>query len=205
MSIKTSHEIELFAEAADFSEKVAKKIKGIVSIILYGSAARGEATRDSDVDIAVIYENKSDEIEKQVEKLNKTHRIHVTHFSIEDLKKETSIAAALSGDGILLHGRPVIFTVEEQELKPKVLLVYSIKHLSPPEKMKVQRGLYGYVAKSRHKGKVYTSEMKGLADEAGIEKLTDSVLFVDSKKAGKITALFRQHDVRWKEMIVWAL
>ncbi len=47
----------MFNDVVDFSNKI-KDFDGVLSIILFGSVARGEATVESDVDIAVVYSEK---------------------------------------------------------------------------------------------------------------------------------------------------
>lgn len=188
--------------AIGFSEKI-KNLKGILSIVLFGSVARGDDNISSDVDIAIIHERKDESSLR--EKINevKPERVQVTILNIKDLPKETEIVGALSGEGLLLHGNPIIIKERELNLRPKLLLNYTLSNLEQKEKVKVSRALYGYVSYSKHKGKNYKSEIKGIVEELGIKKMGRGLILADRRKAQEVINVFKKFNIMYKELPVW--
>ena len=193
---------ENLKEAIDFANKV-KGIKGILQIILFGSVARGEDTLKSDIDIAVIHNHKDKfELMKEANKY-KTENIQTTFININELSKESELTGALSGEGLLLYGRPIIIKEKKLDLNAKTLIAYSLADLPQTEKVKVNRALYGTVSKSSFQGKKYKTETKGLANEPGIEKISKGVLLVKREKAHKVINMLKRFNVKVREIPVW--
>lgn len=184
--------------AVEFAKKI-ESFDGILSIVLFGSVARGEDTADSDIDMAVIHGLKDGAA--LVEKVNehKPEKVQVTFLNVSNLPGEMELVSALSGEGLLLHGRPVVIRQKDLELVPKVLIVYSLKGLPQKEKVKLNRALYGSTSRS---GK-YTTETKGVTAEPGVEKLGPGMLLADRRKAGKIAGALRRFGAKVKQKQVW--
>lgn len=190
-----------FAEALRFVEKIPEKTN-ILSIILFGSVATGDDIRTSDIDIAVIYGKKDD---KQITSINelKSENIQITHLSLKELTKELEIQYALAGEGILLYGKPVNVTVKENELIPKMLLVYEMKDLNSATRKKLHRALYGGKTTSYYKKKTYESRIEGVVAQVNARKIGKSVLYCDKRNAHSIIRVFKNLNVPWKEIAVW--
>lgn len=188
--------------AIDFTEKI-KNIKGILQVILFGSVSTGEDRADSDIDVAIIYrKEKKFEIMKKVNNF-KPEKIQTTFLDIKDLPKETELVGALSGEGILLYGKPIIINVNKLDLNAKIILSYSLVGLKQTDKVKVNRALYGSISKSKFKGKEYITKTKGLIAEEGIEKINNGVLLIERKKSTKIINMLKRFNVSYKEIPVW--
>lgn len=188
--------------AIDFAEKI-KEIKGVVQVILFGSVARGEDKANSDIDVAIVHEGRDKfGIMKEINRL-KDEKIQATFLDIKELPNETELTGALSGEGILLYGRPIKIKTEKTELKAKILISYSLSKLTQTNKVKVNRALYGSVSKSEFKGKRYKTETKGLVNEPSIDKINKGVLLVDRNKATKIISMFKRFGVDFREIPVW--
>lgn len=188
--------------ATAFAEKI-KSIKHVMQVILFGSVARGEDTPESDVDIAIIH-NSSDQFALMgaVNK-NKPAKIQTTFVHIWKLAEETELVGALSGDGLLLYGSPILIQEKKLKLKPKVLISYSLAQLPQTEKVKLNRALYGSVSLSHAGRKEYRTETKGIANEPGIEKINNGVLLADRRKAAKLISSLKRFKVKYIEIPVW--
>ncbi len=189
--------------AIEFAEKV-KNIRGVMQIVLFGSVSRGEDNVNSDIDIAVVFD-KADkfELSRQVNKY-KHERIQTTLVDVKDLPKESELTGALSGEGLILYGHPIRIIADKIELKPKVLISYSLSSLPQTEKMKLNRALHGSVSKSQFKGKYYKTKAIGFVKEPGIDKINKGVLLVDRRKATKIINLLKRFGAEVKESVVWS-
>lgn len=186
----------------DFAKKI-NKIKGILQIILFGSVSRGEDTPRSDIDIAVVFDNVDKfELSKEINKY-KHEKIQLTLIGLKDLPKETELTGALSGEGLLLYGRPIYIDAKKIRLKPRVLISYSLHNLPQTEKVKLNRALHGSISRSESGGKKYITETKGLANEAGVDKINKGVILADRNKSAKIVNVLKRFKAEVKEIVVW--
>ncbi len=188
--------------AVEFMNKV-KRVKGILQIILFGSVARGEDKATSDIDIAIIHNLK--EAESLKSEVNKIvpEKVQVVYININRLPKEVELVSALTGEGLLLYGKPLKVHLNQKELKPFVLVVYDTKNMAKKQRMLLNRALHGSVSKSRYKGKIYRSESRGVVAHAGITKLTKACLLAEPKKAVVIRNVLSLFKVKFKEELIW--
>lgn len=188
--------------AIAFVQKI-KEVPNILQIILFGSVARGEDRAASDIDIAIIHDSQDKfNLMNEVNK-HKSEKIQTTFVHLRDLPSETELAGALSGEGLLLSGRPIIIQEKKLNLKPKKIIAYSLASLSQTEKMKVNRALYGSISKSSYQGKEYATTTKGLQREPGILKISKGVLLVEREKAAKTVNMLKRFKVQVQEIPVW--
>jgi predicted nucleotidyltransferase len=185
-----------------FARKVKeKKPDGVLSLVLFGSVARGEASKESDVDIAVIYSEKDPETLKMLDSL--AEGIQLTHLSLEELKEEPTMSGALSGEGILLYGRPVTIEAEEIELKPMMLIAYDTTELSRNDKSRLQRALYGGVSTYMKEGERRVKEYTGVVREVGAKRIGKGVLLVERRRYPRVIGTLRAYGAKYNEIPVW--
>ncbi|MFQ6120633.1 MAG: nucleotidyltransferase domain-containing protein [Methanosarcinales archaeon] len=130
----------------EFIKKVSS-IEGIIRVILFGSVARREATKDSDIDLLVIVSDLK--LESEILKIThevgakyqKNFQILVKTPILEDL--DASTLEEIGKDGILLYGTPIILKTKNLELKPYCIVVYSLTSLTQSDKMKFKRAMFG--------------------------------------------------------------
>lgn len=191
-----------FEIAIDFVNKL-EKVKGILQVVLFGSVAKGEDKHDSDIDIAIIHEIKN--LEKLKSHVNRIihEKIQVVYMHVNRLAKEIELVSALTGEGLLLYGKPLKVVLNKKELKPSILIVYDTTRLEKKQRMLLNRALHGSVSTSRYKGKVYKTEVKGAIAQSGIEKLAKACLFAEPKKAVMLRNVLRRFKTKFKEELVW--
>ena len=189
-------------ELFDFGEKVGK-LPGVLTATLFGSAARGEAAIDSDIDVAVIYAKKDETVMKQVEEFAPP-RVHIVHVTPGELEKNVSLAGALSGEGLLLFGKSVVLQAKKLKLRPMIIIAYDTGELDVNTRNKLNHALYGRIStviKSRKKR--YVRKYEGLTARPGISKIGKAVLLVSREKASAVTKTLEAHGAKWKEIPVW--
>jgi len=188
--------------ATKFANKI-KNVKGILQIILFGSVATNQDKESSDIDIAIVYSNRDKfSLIKEVN-LKKPEKVQTTFLELKQLSKETELVGAVSGEGLLLYGRPIIIQSNKLNLMPKIIISYNLSKLKQTEKVKLNRALYGSVSKSKLKNKQYITYTHGLIKEAGIEKINNSVLMVDRTKSKKIMNLLKRFNADFREIPIW--
>ncbi len=188
--------------AIDFANKI-KSVRSIIQIVLFGSVARGDDTVLSDIDIAIIIDE-TDKF-KLMEELNmyKDEKIQMTILNLEDLPKETELKGALSGEGILLYGKPIGINIKKTELQPKSIISYSLSDIKQTEKVKLNRAIHGSISESNFKGKKYRTETRGFVNEVGVEKINRGVILSDRRKSAKIVNTLKRFGAKVKEIPIW--
>ncbi len=196
----------LVSYAMDFSSFLVQNMEKedlahIKEIILFGSAARGEAGSSSDVDIFV---NTTKKMESKVNKtLNRFYESEIyrrywkmlginNDISIisDDLENWKDLKASIISDGIVLYGK---YSGTAKTQKNYVIVWWgSIK----PEYKRVfaSKQLYGW----RIKDKKY----RGLLEKVGGEKIGVNAINVPLQGFSPIKELFRKHKIQYKSMYV---
>jgi len=101
--------------AAEFKEELLRNLKDeIEAIILYGSVARREEGRESDIDVLILVKNKRREIYDRISKIRtRTDLKHATLISLfiideEEFKKYMKLGSPFLStvlkEGVLLYG-----------------------------------------------------------------------------------------------------
>ncbi|MEA1904518.1 MAG: nucleotidyltransferase domain-containing protein [Candidatus Hadarchaeota archaeon] len=188
-------------ELFDIGEKIGK-LPGVLAVTLFGSAARGEATIESDIDIAVIYDKKNEGVMKRVEKLAPP-RVHIVHVAQKELKKNVSLAGALSGEGLLLFGKPVVLQAKKLKLKPMLIIAYDTRELNGNARNKLSHALYGRTSTTKRGKQRYVRKYEGITARPGIWKIGKAVLLVSRERASAITRTLETHGAKWKEIPAW--
>jgi len=83
---------------------ITNKSQSVSSIVLFGSVAKGEDTKESDIDLVVIGSKKYIDVSEVELKLKKTINLHT--FSWAEWKKQTKSNAAFYSD-VIMYGIPL--------------------------------------------------------------------------------------------------
>lgn len=187
-----------------------KNQKKIRNIILFGSFARGDQRKDSDIDVFIDVEeiNKEEinsmvkeglnEFEIKIAKSWKLKGIH-NHIStiVDDINNErwNELRNELTAYGIVLYGR---YDAPPRNKKQKILLEYNLSKIKQKDKMKVLRKLIGYKLKVGNK--IY--EQKGFIHELKADKISNSII-LDIKEYKKVYDFLKQHKAHINIRRIW--
>ena len=188
---------KLVAYAEDFTsfliENLKEESRFIRQIILFGSAARGDADENSDIDLFVdtikdmeeelnrIKEDfyKSVKFKKYWKLLNVNNEISLSVGSLEDWG---DLKASINANGIVLYGK----YSGEAKLKHNYLFIITpVKDRN--KSISVWRELYGYTQKT--KKKEYTQE--GLIKKYNGKKISRGVFFIPVESSQEIIRYLR--------------
>lgn len=190
---------------ASFLIDTVKESSRIKRILLFGSVARGDFTKESDIDIFVDTEGN---IEEEVEKARKLFMISKAQkaWELKGISQELSLKTgnldewelkrSIISDGILLYGKAKQMP-EDAEFY--VLLQLSYRGLSQNQKLKVWRKLYGHRQKIGKK--VYAST--GLLDKAKGKRIESGIL-VQVEHEKELRAFLRKHKVSYTIHELWS-
>lgn len=128
----------------------AQRIPKLRQLVLYGSVAKGEEDRRSDVDLLLVFDTKKDpertelahvataEIGRAFAAAKCERRPQLMLTNLKDIDKE--FIRNISREGIVVCGRPLVLKGEEI-LKPKVVFEYKVGGKSDPRKVRFYRAL----------------------------------------------------------------
>jgi predicted nucleotidyltransferase len=193
------------------SDTVSKlyKISGVVLIALYGSVARGDYDRRSDIDILLVFNSKKirEENEGKIIELypDIDARVQIHQTSLDELEEEeTSFIENLLKEATLLMVKPPLKLPIETilKLKPHILFTYETKGISLSKLVALHRKLYGYKERKRVGCKTRIYEHAGIVVKYG-RKLGKNSLMVPRSGANEIRELFQQMGVKYQETEVW--
>lgn len=189
--------MELISYAADFASFLIQnfQVKKIKSIILFGSVARGEAEKESDVDIFIDVINNEEKIEKEIKKITDDFFNSVKfkkYWGLLGIKNEINIIVgrldkwklkdSMLGNAIILYQsyKPVL----ENGKNMAILSWGNIK--SNSKRVMLNKKLLGY--------NYYEKHYKGLLDEKGI-KIGSNVIIIDIEYLNSFLSLFHKFKV----------
>lgn len=187
-----------FKSAAELTSKI-KKVKGVTSVIYPGAAASNTL---KDVDLVVVYSSKSESYANEVNDLV-SGKFRIKNVTTEDLGGKPELAAAMSGEGVLLHGKAMDITAEGLQLKSRIILTYDTTEMNQNDRNKLNRALYGGISTYKKDGERIVKEYPGIISKINAQKLGKGVLMVDRFNASLIIQTLKTFKANWKEIPVW--
>jgi len=186
------------------------RIPKLITAILYGSAARGELTEGSDIDLMLVFDvphnpETGGELEvahRILGEIETERRLQVVATNLKQAL-DPDFLDNISREGLIIYGKPLILTTENLQLKPYVIYTYSVEGLPQTEKTRLQRALKGYRVVRKLGGKAYKSEKKGLLEILQAKKLGKGVIMVPQDNSKALEKLFTQHNIKHIKTKAW--
>lgn len=204
MIYKKSH----VAYAMDFASFLVDGSLGemINKIILFGSVARGDFTKESDIDIFINAPEETEQdiknqltlfLSSQVNKLWKQRGItNEISLKVGNLD-EWSLKREVISSGILLYGK---YNELPKDAKYYMLITLNVTGKKAAQQVRLWRKLYGY--KQKIKKKVYS--FPGLLVQCGGKKLGKAIVAVPMENRQKIFTLLKENKVPYKLHEFWS-
>ena len=189
--------------AMDFTSYLFQLLKDdeiniIKQVILFGSVARGDADRKSDVDLFIITHSKTETIEKKAnratETFYQTERYHQWkllgvnnrfHCIVGNLDEWKDLKLSIIANGIVLYGK---YTAKTEG---KTVVLFTWEKVRPEAKrVLLSKKLFGYT----YKGKRY----EGIAKAAGAKKFGNACIMVPLEAADVVKLVFKDTDIQAK-------
>ena len=186
--------------------QLSSSFKHASAAILFGSVARGDYDRRSDVDLLLIYPNR-ESLERDREAFDEVSEVdgmevQIVARTLEELEQSDRVFLRnVFREGILLFLRqPLRLKANELlGLKPYVLYTYSMENLSQGEKKRLISTLYGYSTRKKVGEKEYRYHYRGIADL----KLGRNSFLVESEKAEEVEKILSSFGVEYRAIRVW--
>ena len=199
MKIKDKKLIERFVEKA-------KNIQNLECIILFGSIARDEADKRSDIDLLLVFDEENPkshirEIMSIVTTLKPHREIKPTVTNLTDLDEE--FLQTVLREGEVLWGK-IITASDKLLLKSYRLVSYNISTLKPSKKVKISRIIHGYQSKKTINGKLKQYKYPGLKDKYNVYLISKNTVLIPEEYAEIFLNELDKHRVKYQEKMVWA-
>lgn len=187
-------------------KKIVRKLKhyhNLKTIVLYGSYAREEAHKGSDIDLLVVLDvakpiKELNNILRIIRSVDKEAKVNVQLTNLRD--KNYSFYQNIMREGIVLYGRFDV-GVKELKLKPYRIINYNLAKLKPNIKVMVSKRVNGTIIKKKTGKKIY--KYKGLRDERGVIVLPNSSLLLPEAISKGFIEFLERYDVDYKQFKVW--
>jgi len=186
---------------------VSKVYSEIESVIVFGSVARDQAGKESDLDVCIVLKNESTKsnipntILDLEEKYDKNINLVFTDSSFKDLDRQ--FIETILREGITIYGKTPDASIQQLELEPYEIIKFDLSNLSQSKKMKIKRLLYGIKTKKKYKGKIYTSEQKGLVEELGGLRIGIASILIPEKMSWELEDILRKNGVSLRKITIW--
>lgn len=199
---------KLIGYAIDFASFLLEKLKDaekMKSVILFGSVARGDNEKNSDIDLFIECNEKlGNKINDLKEKFYESIKVK-KYWELLDVKNEINLhigklegwgdlKRSIIANGIILYGK----YLEKIEGKQSYLFIVS-PGKNRNKNMSIWRELYGYKQKVGKKS--YIKE--GLVKEYGGKKLALGVFIIPVEHAQKINLFLRKKKFKFQIIPFW--
>jgi predicted nucleotidyltransferase len=191
----------VIAYAADFVSFFIQHadMDNVRSIILFGSVARGNPTKNSDVDIFI--DSPSKRVEKKVQQLIKRFHasVKVTQYwkllgvqneikcIVGQLSQWKDLQRSIISNGIILYGG---YT---QRFKGSTYALFTVSMNKPrAQSVKLWRKLYGYTQKVGKK----TYQTAGVVADCEGKKLSRGTFLIPLQHSNKVIAFLKKQKIR---------
>lgn len=203
-------------EFKDLVFKFAREasLKEVAYIFLFGSVAKGDADRRSDIDLLVVFDTDFkdfedleikgliSEIALDLEKeFDKDIQLLFSNRNFDGL--DEYFIKKVTSEGILLYARTPRIKVNKLGLEPYVLIIYNLKNFDEKEKMKIRRLLLGHKTRKIVKSKIYENERKGFIQELHGKHIGRGLLTIPQKSAQAMEEWLERFKIEHKRIDMW--
>lgn len=171
------------------------------AVVLFGSAARGEARKDSDVDILILPKTPRAgehvlaivrEIENRIPVRISTVVSHSP--SLNDL--ELQFLESILRQGVALVGKMPQIGVSQLDLEPVRLLTLDLTGMGQRQKVSLERRLFGYSTHKTAGKRTYHSRSAGLIGAWGGRRLGRGLVLIPEKAAHELDEVLRESGAK---------
>jgi uncharacterized protein len=186
---------------------VSNKYSEVESVIVFGSVARDQAGKESDLDICIILKNentKSNISNKMLdleEEYDKNINLVFTDPSFKGLDRQ--FIETILREGITIYGKTPDASIQQLELEPYEIIKFDLSNLNQSKKMKIKRLLYGIKTKKKYKGKIYTNKQEGLVEKLGGLRIGIASILIPEKDSWELENILRENGVSLRKITIW--
>lgn len=189
------------------NELVARlaRIPSLQAVILFGSYARGEVDKRSDIDLLLIFDKKNDIKKAEKELLDvldefRTLPLTFSKRGRDEVSEDLSFFYNVFREGYVLYKRPdaELLPAAIAQEKQAIVYTYELGPLPHEQKLKFNAALFTHVVKKKYR-------YMGLLERVHGEKLGNGAILIPAIAEREIDALFEGYGIAPKKRYVWEM
>ena len=162
-----------------FIDKV-RTIPNIRGAVLFGSMARGDQDRRSDIDILLVVDDPKPrrflaQVVHIISELHPHREIQVTLTNLRD--RDETFLRTVFNEGKILFGS-FLLTAKGIALRPYLLVSYDLSRTDPVKQVRVSRRVHGYISRKKVDGKIKEYRYNGLKGEEGVRLVSQGTVLL---------------------------
>ncbi len=197
-----------FEEAIRAAARELAAVPGVRSAVLFGSAARGSATEESDIDIFIeCHPDAEDPAWKVLLALDRQFGVEfsVIYYRPEERDAfDKQFLESIVRQGRVLLGNLPRVTPVELDLQPLRLVSYQTGGLSPRKRARFLREVDGYKTQKRVGKKTYVVRKPGLLTDVGGWRVGRGAVIVPEDKIEAFDEILRRYGATRHIIPIWS-
>lgn len=186
-------------------DRFVSKVRGLPdlqAIVLFGSLARGDVDRRSDIDLLLVLDRGDPasvrpQIAAVISELRPHREISPTLTNLKDM--DASFLRNVFREGRVLYGK-LLLSPEHMALEPRVLIAYDLTGKKSADKVHVSRLVHGFRSRKTLEGKARVYEYPGLKGRQGSILISRSAIMLRTEDVRELVAEFERRKIsynRW--------
>ncbi len=197
-----------FEEAIRAAARELAAVPGVRSAVLFGSAARGRATEESDIDIFIeCNPDAEDPAWKVLLALDRQFGVEfsVIYYRPEDRDAfDKQFLESIVRQGRVLFGDLPRVTPVELDLQPLRLVSYQTGGLSPRKRAQFLREIDGYKTQKRVGKKTYVVRKRGFLTDVGGWRVGRGAVIVPEDKIEAFDEILQRYGATRHTIPIWS-
>ncbi len=195
-------------EAVDAVRAELASLPGIDSLVLFGSAARGTAGPESDIDLLIeCGPAVRDRVRKVLYRAGDRFGVRFSPVFYRESERglfDTQFLESIVRHGRALLGRIPALTPSQLDLQPLRLVSYRTGRLSPRRRARFLREVDGYETRKRAGRKTYVVRKPGFLKEAGGWRVGRGAVVVPEEAIDAFDELLRRYGATRTIVAIWS-
>jgi len=196
-----------FNQAAEEAQKLLAETPAVRNAILFGSAARGSATEESDIDLFIDCDyDREEEVARSLYRLGARFDVRfspVFYRRREWRRFDLQFLESIFRQGKVLKGHMPRLSPLDLDLQPLRLVSYQTRDLNPRTRAKLLRAIDGYRTVKRVNGKRYVVDKKGFLAETGGWRVGRGAVIVPEESIEAFDELLWLHRANRHIIPIW--